>query len=228
MDAERTDERTKERMTTEGTTMETGGAATVETGEHLTVTIAYPLQVILECPHCPTQYPGDCLEELRRHLEDRHSGDPINWMFLCAFCADAMDGEEAMICHLRTVHLEMRRLPRTGILQGRGRLLDSTSPLSAPATTGVEEEEVLHVDEEEEEIPPLPPPIRLPEEPPPLPPPLPPEELAPPPPLPPPPTTTPPPARGTERGRRPKREDRSRKEEKEKRALEELRNRYSA
>ena len=44
------------------------------TGESLPViTIAYPLQNSLDCPHCPTTFPGDRLEDLRKHLQDDHS-----------------------------------------------------------------------------------------------------------------------------------------------------------
>ena len=105
MGAARTEERTEER-TTEKIIAEIGGVATEETGKHLTITIAYPLQVTLECPHYPMKYPGDRLEKLRLeklrgHLGDCHLGDPVDWMFLRHFCADALDGEEIMICHLR-------------------------------------------------------------------------------------------------------------------------------
>ena len=59
------------------------------TGEPLPViTITYPLQHSLDCPHCLTNFPGDKLEDLRKHLQDNHSDSRRDWLYLCTFCAE--------------------------------------------------------------------------------------------------------------------------------------------
>ena len=94
--------------------METGGneEAAVETvltvshahrarGETVPViTIAYPLQISLDYPHCSMQFPGDKLDDLRKHLQDCHPDDQRDWLFLCAFCAEGMNKEEDAIQHM--------------------------------------------------------------------------------------------------------------------------------
>jgi len=66
------------------------------------ITIAYPLQSSLECPHCMVQYSGERLEDLCKHLRDSHSEIPQDWTYLCALCADRKGEEEDMIGHLLT------------------------------------------------------------------------------------------------------------------------------
>ena len=94
------------------------------TGEPPTIiTIAYPLQNSLECPHCPVQFPGERLEDLRRHLQDHHPDQPCDWLYLCAFCAEGMNAEEDTIQHMLREHGDaLRSLPRTGIIQARAKL----------------------------------------------------------------------------------------------------------
>ena len=148
------------------------------TGESLPViTIAYPLQNSLECPHCSRSFPGDGMEDLRKHLGDDHPGSHHDWLFLCAFCAKGLEQEEDAINHLLgECRDHLRGMPRTGILQVRERLMAALEPRHSPTPTPVGTQD-------EEEVPPLPPPIF---------PPLPPEEPAKtPPPLP---SGTPPPS----------------------------------
>ena len=46
------------------------------------ITIAGPLQTSLYCPCCSVQFPGDKLEDLRKHLQDCHPDDQCDWLFL--------------------------------------------------------------------------------------------------------------------------------------------------
>ena len=179
------------------------------------ITIAYPLQTSLDCPHCSLQFPGEKLEDLRKHLQDCHPDDQHDLLFLCAFCAEGMNEEEDAIQHMLREHVDtLRGLPRTGILQASDRLTTLTesgpSPMPPPGGT-----------QDEEEVPPLPPPIY-----PPL---LPDEPTKTPPPLP---TGTPPPispdaprekTTNVKKGK--KQEAANKKEEEAKRALAELRDR---
>ena len=186
------------------------------TGEPpVTITIAYPLQNSLDCPHCSTHYPGEGLEDLRKHLRENHADSPCDWLYLCAFCAEGMSEEEDAIQHMLREHRdEIRRLPRSGILQARDRLTGPPGPRHSPTPVPAGSQEG-----EEEEVPPPPPPIF---------PPLPPEEPAgTPPPLP---SETPPPRKkedAKKRGPPPKKDETNKKEEEAKKALAELRDRYT-
>ena len=120
------------------------------------IIIAYPLQTSLDCPHCPTQFPGDKIEDLHKHLQDYHPDDQRDWLFLCAFCANGMNEEEDAIQHMLREHRDtLRGLPRTGILQARDRLITPTEsgPSPMPPLPGDTQED------EDEEVLPLPPPI---------------------------------------------------------------------
>jgi len=75
-------------------------AAEPTTGTVSCITIAYPLQNSLECPHCTVHYPGEGLEDLCKHLKDSHPHITQDWNYLCAFCANRMDKEEDIITHL--------------------------------------------------------------------------------------------------------------------------------
>jgi len=153
------------------------------------ITIAYPLQSSLECPHCIARYSGEGLEDLRQHLGESHPEIHQDWTYLCALCANRKEEEEDMIGHLLLEHLdELRALPPTGVFQARERLLGSAAdtPATPPdcpkppeePTPSIEEEVSTPPMEDEEEVPPLPPPLDLhpplpPKEPPMTPPPLP-------------------------------------------------------
>ena len=120
------------------------------------ITIAYPLQTSLDCPHCLAHFLGDKLEDLRKHLQDCHPDDQRDWLFLCAFCAERMNEEEDAIQHMLREHMDtLRGLPRTGILQARDRLTIppelGPSPMLPQGGT-----------QDDEGVPPLPPPIYLP------------------------------------------------------------------
>ena len=186
------------------------------TGEPpVTITIAYPLQNSLDCPHCSTHYPGEGLEDLRKHLRENHADSPRDWLYLCAFCVEGMSEEEDAIQHMLRDHRdEIRRLPRSGILQARDRLTGPPGPRHSPTPVPAGSQEG-----EEEEVPPLPPPIF---------PPLPPEEPAgKPPPLP---SETPPPRKkddAKKRGPPPKKDETNKKEEEAKKALAEIWDRYT-
>ena len=76
------------------------------------ITIAYPLQNSLDCLHCSTHYPGERLEDLRKHLQDNHANHPCDWLYLCVFCAEGMSEEEDAIQHMLREHREeLRSLP---------------------------------------------------------------------------------------------------------------------
>ena len=144
------------------------------TGEPLPViTIAYPLQNSLDCPHCLTSFPGDKLEDLRKHLQDNHSDSRRDWLYLCAFCMERIDEEEDAILHMLREHGDiLRSLSPSGIFQAWDRLIAPPRPRHSPVPPP---DDSHQEEEEEEEVPPLPPTIF---------PPLPPEEprVTPPPP----------------------------------------------
>ena len=149
------------------------------TGENVrTIILAYPIESTLDCPHCSMHFPGEELEDLRKHLREQHPGSLNAWLFLCALCADRYDRQEDALRHVMREHLdEVRSLPRNNILQDRDKLLAPMEP-----------------QEDDEEVPPLPPqifPSLPPEEPP----------ITPPPPPPPPPPTAPHPVKEMSQGR---------------------------
>ena len=104
------------------------------TGDPLiTITIAYPLQNSLDCPHCSTHYPGEGSEDLRKHPRENYADSPCDWLYLCAFCAEVMSEEEDAIQHMLREHRDaIGRLPRTGILQARDRLTGPPGPRHSP------------------------------------------------------------------------------------------------
>jgi len=200
------------------------------------ITIAYPLQSSLECPHCTARYSREGLEDLRQHLRESHPEIHQDWTYLCALCADRKEEEEDMIRHLLSEHLdELRVLPPTGVFQAREQLLGSAAntPATPPdcpkppeeLTPSIEEEEEVSTPpiEDEEKVPPLPPPLDLH-------PPLPPEE---PPMTPPPLPQGPPPTAERAEGRQDedrweeKRKEWTKKEEEARKALSELRKKYT-
>ena len=84
------------------------------------ITIVYPLQGSLECPHCTVRYSGERLEDLRQHLRDSHSEIHQDWTYLCALCADRKEEEEDKIGHLLSEHLEeLRSLPPSDVFQAK-------------------------------------------------------------------------------------------------------------
>jgi len=50
------------------------------------IVIMYPLQVVLECPHCHMKWVGEALEGYADHIAS-HEEFAHSWMFLCALCA---------------------------------------------------------------------------------------------------------------------------------------------
>ena len=130
-------------------------------GEVVTIVIAYPLQVALECPHCCMKWVGDALEGYIEHLSSSHSNFTYSYMFVCALCAAHTDTEHEVLQHLVNEHIpDLATLPISTIKQGKNTLLPllegttenggdgltSTHPTSPPLS-------------DEEEVPPLPPPL---------------------------------------------------------------------
>ena len=185
------------------------------TGENVrTIILAYPIESTLDCLHCSMHFPGEELEDLRKHLREQHPGSLNAWLFLCALCADRYDRQEDALRHVMREHLdEVRNLPHDNILQDGDKLLAPMEPHRSPIPLPAGTQE-----DEEEEVPPLPPPIF---------PPLPPEEPPITPPPPPPPPTAPPPSERDEPRKSKKAEPINQKEEEAMKALAELRDRYA-
>jgi len=67
--------------------------------ESTNIVIAYPLQVILECPHCHLKWVGQAPEGYADHLAT-HNEATHSWMFLCALCAAHTDNDQDILHHL--------------------------------------------------------------------------------------------------------------------------------
>ena len=168
------------------------GAATQEEpasspGKATNVVIAYPIQVILECPHCHMKWVGDALEGYADHLAS-HEEFAHSWMFLCALCAEHASSEQDILNHLVKDHVpDLATLPISTIKQGKSVLLpmlqgsapdgeeqtDGYRLNSLAASSGPASPQPSSSSEstsppptppvsEDEEVPPLPPPLDLP------------------------------------------------------------------
>ena len=89
------------------------------TGQNIhTITLAYPIESVLDCPHCSMHYPGERLKDLRKHLREQHPGSRNAWLLLYALCADRYDLQEDALRHVMREHLDqVRSLPRDNNLQ---------------------------------------------------------------------------------------------------------------